>query len=277
MIASFKEILARAFAGGYGIGAFNCLSLENVMGVVEAAERLHSPVILQLAEVQFPYSPLELMIPQMIAAAERSAVPVAVHLDHGQSLLTCQRAIELGVGSVMIDGAALPFDENVALTRQVAELAHSHGVDVEAELGRVGLAGADTADVYTDVNEAERFIQATGVDALAIAIGNLHGQYVATPHLCIPRVEEIKNRCQLPLVLHGGSGTSEDDFRACVAHGIAKVNVATALQVAATRRIQHYLTTAEKPNYIDIKWRIIEASAESAAYHMELFGSVGKA
>ena len=177
------------------------------MGALEAAEELRSPIILQLAEVQFPEAPMEMMAPLYLEAARRSSVPVCVHLDHGQSLETCVRAIRLGFTSVMFDGAALPFDENVAASREVTRIAKAAGVDVEAELGKVGNSGVDTADVFTDVDEAVRFVGSTGIDALAVAIGNLHGHYVHTPQLNIQRLIEIHEACdRLPLVLHGGSG-----------------------------------------------------------------------
>lgn len=285
MLVPYKTILDKAFEGNYAVGAFNCLSLENVIGVINAAEKLNSPVILQLAEVQFPYSPMELMAPMFLAAAHRSKVPVAVHLDHGQSFETCARAIRLGFNSVMFDGACLPFDENVRITSDVVRMSKAADVDVEAELGKVGDTGdggegtgdASTADVFTDVEESALFIVKTGIDALAIAIGNLHGNYVATPKLNIQRLKEIRERNNMPLVLHGGSGTSETDFKACAHSGIAKINVATAMQMAVTKKIKEYLAVCEKPNYIDMKWRMIEASEETAAYHLQLFESVGKA
>ncbi len=278
MLVSYKSILDKAFEGGYGVGAFNCLSLEHVMGVVRAAERLDSPVILELAEVQFPYSPMELMAPMFLKAAHEAKVPVAVHLDHGLSPETCLRAIKLGFGSVMFDGAALPFEENVRISSEIVRVARAFGVDVEAELGRVGEVGKDEAgDIFTDVEEAAEFVERTGVDALAIAIGNLHGNYISTPQLNIERLRQIRGRTDTPLVLHGGSGTGEEDFKACVHNGIAKVNVATALQLAVTQKIKEYLDTCVKPNYIDMKWKMIEATEESAAYHMYLFESAGKA
>ena len=285
MRVSYKSILEKAFEGNYAVGAFNCLSLENVIGVINAAEKLNSPVILQLAEVQFPYSPMELMAPMFLKAAHESKVPVAVHLDHGQSFETCAKAIKLGFNSVMFDGACLPYEENVRITADVVRMAKAQGVDVEAELGKVGDTGdggegtgdASTADVFTDVEESASFIAETGIDALAIAIGNLHGNYIATPKLNIDRLKEIRERNNLPLVLHGGSGTSEADFKACAHNGIAKVNVATAVQMAITKKIQEYLATAAKPNYIDMKWKMVEASEEAAAYHIELFESVNKA
>ena len=286
MLTSFKEILNTAKRGGYAVGAFNCLSLEHVMGVIEAAEELRSPVILQLAEVQFPYSPPEKMALIFLEAAKKATVPVAVHLDHGQSFDTCARAIKWGFNSVMFDGASLPFDENVRVTAQVVQMAKAVGVDVEAELGKVGdtgqgggegTGGADTADVFTDVEESARFLELTGVDALAIAIGNLHGKYVATPRLNIKRLQEIAERDNIPLVLHGGTGTSVEDFKACIHNGIAKINVATALQIAVTNKVNEYLKTDPKANYIDMKWKMIEATREAVKDHILLFESNGKA
>ena len=284
MLVSFKSILQNARNGQYAVGAFNCLSLEHVVGAIQAAEELRSPIILQLAEVQFPCAPMELMAPVYLEAAKRATVPVAVHLDHGQSLETCVKAIKAGFNSVMFDGAELPFDENVRQTAEIVRIAHSAGVDVEAELGRVGDTGfggegtgVATPDVFTDVDESAEFIRLTGVEALAIAIGNLHGRYVATPKLNIERLKEIASRNVLPLVLHGGSGTSEEDFKACIHNGICKINVATALQMAVTDSVRKYLTENESAGYIDIKSVIVEATNESVKQHILLFESDGKA
>ena len=211
MLVSLKEMLKDAYTNKYAIGAFNCLSLENVVGAISAAEELHSPIIIQLAEVQFPCAPIALMAPLYLNAAKAASVPVAVHLDHGQSIETCIQAMRLGFGSVMYDGASLPFAENVRITREVVRIANAFGVDVEAELGKVGNADSSenkkNPDVYTGVQESLLFIQRTGIDALAIAIGNKHGHYIATPHLNIERLTEIHEACEMPLVLHGGSGT----------------------------------------------------------------------
>ena len=250
MLIPFKDILQDAYRGHYGVGAFNCLSLEHALGAVEAAEELRSPLILQIAEVQFPYSPLELMGPMFLELARKATIPVAVHLDHGQSVETCVKAMKLGFNSVMFDGANLPFDTNVSETAAVVRMAKAVGVDVEAELGKVGDTSFGTGatkdevpDVFTDVEESARFIEMTGVDALAVAIGNLHGRYIATPKLNITRLKEISARNDLPLVLHGGSGTSEEDFKACVHNGISKVNVATALQMDVTAKVDEYLAS----------------------------------
>ncbi|BBL06536.1 class II fructose-bisphosphate aldolase [Alistipes dispar] len=284
MLIPFREITRDALRRRYAVGAFNCLSVENVMGAVAAAEELHSPIILQLAEVQFPEAPMELMAPVFLRAARDAKVPVAVHLDHGRSIETCIRAVREGFTSVMFDGAELPFEENAEQTRLVVRLAHAAGVDVEAELGRVGDTGfggegtaAAAADVFTDVEESARFIARTGTDALAIAIGNLHGRYTATPRLNIARLREIHARNAVPLVLHGGSGTSEEDFKACIRNGICKINVATAIQIAAAEAVAEYLARGGSPGYIGIKRRIIEASQRAVAEHIQLFESDGKA
>ncbi|MBP3289716.1 MAG: class II fructose-bisphosphate aldolase [Alistipes sp.] len=275
MIVSFKEMLQAADSGRYAVGAFNCLSLENVEGAIAAAEELRSPIIIQLAEVQFPCAPMNLMAPLYLEAARKASVPVVVHLDHGQSFETCAEAIRLGFGSVMFDGASLPFEENVRITREVTRMAKAMGVDVEAELGKVGDVGVDDdkVDVFTDVEESARFIELTGVDALAVAIGNQHGRYVATPKLNIDRLVEIHERNCLPLVLHGGSGTSEEDFKSCIHNGICKINVATAIQVGITERVQQYLREAAKPDYITMKGVIREASKEVVKDHILLFES----
>lgn len=284
MLIPFREITRDALRRRYAVGAFNCLSVENVMGAVAAAEELYSPIILQLAEVQFPEAPMELMAPVFLRAARDAKVPVAVHLDHGRSIETCIRAVREGFTSVMFDGAELPFEENAEQTRLVVRLAHAAGVDVEAELGRVGDTGfggegtaAAAADVFTDVEESARFIARTGTDALAIAIGNLHGRYTATPRLNIARLREIHARNAVPLVLHGGSGTSEEDFKACIRNGICKINVATAIQIAAAEAVAEYLARGGSPGYIGIKRRIIEASQRAVAEHIRLFESDGKA
>lgn len=284
MLVSFKSILQNARNGRYAVGAFNCLSLEHVMGAIQAAEELRSPIILQLAEVQFPCAPMELMAPVYLEAAHKASVPVAVHLDHGQSLETCVKAIQSGFNSVMFDGAELSFEDNVRQTAEIVRIAHAAGVDVEAELGRVGDTGFGgegtgeaTPDVFTDVEESAEFICRTGVEALAIAIGNLHGRYVATPKLNIVRLKEIASRNELPLVLHGGSGTSEEDFKACIHNGICKINVATALQMAVTDAVRKYLSENESAGYIDTKGVIVEATKESVKQHILLFESNGKA
>jgi fructose-bisphosphate aldolase class II len=286
MQTSFKELLQDAYQRQYAVGAFNCLSLENVLGAIQAAEELRSPIILQLAEVQFPYSPLAMMAPIFLEAARKASIPVAVHLDHGQTFETCAQAIRLGFGSVMIDGSAYSLEQNIRLTQAVTTMAKAFGADVEAELGRVGDTGegggegtgpANTADVFTDVEESAYFVEQTGIDALAIAIGNLHGKYIATPKLNIQRLIEIKQRNHLPLVLHGGTGTSDEDFKSSLHNGICKINVATALQLSITEKIREYLATSANPNYIEMKYKMVEATKETVTKHLLLFESNDKA
>lgn len=285
MLVSFKEIIQDAHKREYAVGAFNCLSLENVIGAVQAAEELRSPIILQLAEMQFPDSPMELMAPVFLKAAHDASVPVCVHLDHGQSVETCVRAIRAGFNSVMFDGANLPFEENLEKSSLVTSLAHACGVDMEAELGKVGDTGygipeagaSGSRDVFTDVGEAVDFVARTGADALAVAIGNLHGRYISTPHLNIQRLREIDSAVNIPLVLHGGSGTSEEDFKACIHNGISKINVATAIQVTVTDALSEYFSSCGEHNYAQVKKIIVRASRECIASHMRLFESDGKA
>lgn len=277
MLVTLNEILRDANQRNYAVGAFNCLSVENVMGAIRAAETLQSPIILQLAEVQFPEAPLAMMAPLYLQAAKQARVPVCVHLDHGQSVETCVRAIRLGFTSVMFDGAALPFDENVRQSALVARIARAAGVSTEAELGRVGDAGDAGADVFTDVDEAMRFVGEVDIDALAIAIGNQHGHYVYTPKLNIDRLKELHAACQTPLVLHGGSGTTVDDFKVCIRHGICKINVATAIQRGIMKRLNERLVAKPDEGYIPLKQVMIDASAEVVADHIRLFESNYKA
>jgi len=275
MLVTLSEILKDANERHYAVGAFNCLSLENVMGALEAAEELRSPIILQLAEVQFPEAPMELLAPLYLEAARRSSVPVCVHLDHGQSLETCVRAIRQGFTSVMFDGAALPFEDNVSATLEVVRVGKAAGVSVEAELGQVGNAGegCETTDVFTGVDESVCFVEKTRIDALAVAIGNLHGHYVHTPQLNIARLIEIHEANRLPLVLHGGSGTSVEDFKACIHNGICKINVATAIQRGIMRRINERMAAKPDEEYIPLKQVMIDASREVVADHIRLFES----
>lgn len=280
MLVSLREIVADAYQNGYAVGAFNCLSLENVEGAIMAAEELNSPIILQLAEVQSPCAPLEKMIPMFVDAARSSFVPVAVHLDHGLSFNTCAQAIRLGVTSVMIDGSTLPLEENIRVTCEVVQMAKAFGVAVESELGKVGdtdtVEWDNNVNTFTDVDESIRFVQETGIDALAISIGNLHGKYTATPNLNIQRLKEIKDRNPIPLVLHGGSGTSEADFKDCVHNGISKVNVATAIQLRIMDELRECMKNETDLGYIGLKEKIKCASKNAVADHIKLFESNNK-
>ena len=215
----------------YAIGAFNVSDMEMAMGAIKAAEELHAPLILQIAEGRLRYSPLDLLGPVMIAAAKKCSMPTAVHLDHGSTMETIKLALDLGFTSVMFDGSKYPLDENIARTQEVVKLAKGYGADVEGEIGRVGGAEGDYKSVdvlVTSVEEAKRFAEESGIDAMAVAIGTAHGNYKETPKLRIDRLKEIHAAVKTPLVLHGGTGLTEEDFRTCLANGIQKINIATA-------------------------------------------------
>lgn len=279
-LVTMKEILKHADEHKYAVGAFNALSVEAVRGAVRAAEDLNSPLILQLAQVQFDAAPIDLMAPMMIAAAKKSKVPVAVHLDHGEDLETIKRALALGFTSVMFDGASLPLEENIAMTKQAVELAHAHNATCEAELGRVGGSEDGSKDIemmLTDVEEVKQFVTETGVDALAIAIGNAHGPYKDAPNLQYDRLTEIDNVTDVPLVLHGGSGISVDGFRQSISRGIQKINVATSLQQKVMNDLQNLFERShEGLGYFDMYDAIEDAMCESVKEHMTVFMSDGR-
>ncbi|MCL2363697.1 MAG: ketose-bisphosphate aldolase [Defluviitaleaceae bacterium] len=272
-LVSMKSILHHAQTEHYGVGAFNLLNMEAVKGAIAAAEELNSPIILQLAEVQLPHTPMHLMFPMMLQAAREASVPVAVHYDHGITFEAIMQSLKYGVGSVMYDGAALPFDENVQLSAEIVRIAHAMGADVEAELGVVGGTEAggheDINECLTDPAQAHEFVKRTGCDFLAVAIGNAHGPYVKKPDLQMDRLKQINEAVQVPLVLHGGSGISDDDFKTCIKHGITKINVATSLQ-------ERVLATIDASNYVNFTQKMEMAVFEDVAKHMKIFGSIGR-
>lgn len=279
-LVSLKPLLDNAKKGGYAVGSFNMLSLETVRGAIKAAEELNSPIILQLAEVHMPYAPIEYMSLIMLEAAKQAKVPVAVHFDHGTCYESIARAIKLGFSSVMFDGASSPFEENIRLTKEISKMAHAMGVTIEAELGQVG--GAEDGNIMveatlTKVSEAITFASETRVDALAVSIGNLHGEYTQPPKLRFDRLREISNSIGIPIVLHGGSGISPEDFKKSVKYGIQKVNIATAIQLCSTKKVKRILEEInKKPTYFSIMDSIIEGSYESIKEHILVFGSDGK-
>jgi len=278
-----KEILQKADASGYGVGAYNLLSMEAVKGAVCACETLQSPLILQIAEAQLETAPLNLMIPMMVQAAKDAYIPIAVHLDHGTTFKCIKTALALGCTSVMYDGAALPFDENIAKTKQAVKLAHDMGATCEAELGVVG--GSESGNLHTakelmtNVDQVYEFVERTGCDALAIAIGNAHGPYVGEPNLNFERLAEINKAVGVPLVLHGGSGISDEDFRKCVQLGICKINVGTSLQQNVARKVKSLCCAAgaNDVSFLDISVLSEAGVFEEILAFTEIFGSGGKA
>ena len=282
-LVSLKQLVDDAFQNGYAVGAFNVVNMEIVQGALQAAEENRSPLILAVAEGHLGLLDLDQYAPILLRAAEQASVPVAVHLDHGQAFSNFVKALRCGFTSVMFDGSILPYEENVAKTKEIVRMAHAVGASVEAELGHVtggeGDASPGVADptLFTDPEEAQRFVQETGIDALAVAVGSVHGFYKGTPELDIPRLARIRELAGVPLVLHGGSGLSDDDFRQAIANGIAKINVYTDISQAAMAKIR---TVQEMPNNTDFGQfmaQVVGTIKEAVAEKMRIFGSVGKA
>lgn len=249
-----KEILLQAQQGKYAVGAFNVENMEMAQAVIEAAVELSAPVILQTTPSTLRYAPVEMYSAIVTQLAKEAAVPVALHLDHGSSFNLAKRALEAGYSSVMIDGSKEIFDQNIQLTRQVVETAQKYHVPVEAELGKVGGKEDDLeaeGDAYTDPEQARIFVEQTGVDSLAVAIGTAHGVYHGEPKLDVGRLREIQAVVDIPLVLHGASGLSDESVKECIQAGICKVNFATELRIAYSDGIKE--TLADIPETYDPK------------------------
>lgn len=269
-----KALLEQASRENRGVGAFSVGNMEMVKGAVKAAEELETPIILQIAEVRLKHSPLALMGPMMVQAAKEAKVNVAVHLDHGLTIETVKRALELGFTSVMFDSSTYPFEENIERTRQVVNLAKRYGATVEAELGLVGGSEDGSCDHgirCTDPDDAKIFCERTGIDALAVAIGNAHGDYPAAPKLAFDVLERIHENTNVPLVLHGGSGITDEDFQKAISLGIVKVNIATASFHRLTKRAEEYLRTETAHNYFDLNEAMVQGTYENVKHHIEVF------
>jgi fructose-bisphosphate aldolase class II len=281
MLANLNDVLYDAQKNHYGVGLFNTTDTDMLEAVISAAEELRSPVIIGTAEVLLPYGELQLIAPAMVNMAKRASVPVVVHYDHGLTFERCLEALQLGFTSVMFDGSANELSENLRATREIVRIAHTFGATVEGEIGHVGDAENDdnaTDDMYTTPKEAKDFVEATGVDALAIAIGTAHGAYKTKPRLDIGRLQEIRNTIDTPLVLHGGSGLSDDDFRNTIKNGIAKVNIFTDLCVAGERAVANNIGDKSGFNeYLSLRAIKVEAMKKAVMNKMMLFGSNGRA
>lgn len=227
MLISLKEILEPAVREGYAVPAFNVYNMETVMGVAQAAEELHSPVIFQVYSRLFEQGKGEYLAPVILKAAQELPVPAVFHLDHGSGRNAVMRALRNGASGVMIDASLKDLLGNIEETRRIVELAWAVGVPVEGELGHIGTTNDDTLSPYTEVDEAVRYVEETGVDALAVMIGTAHGRYKQAPKLNLARAGEISRAVKIPLVLHGGSGVPDDQIRGAVQQGIAKVNFGT--------------------------------------------------
>ena len=275
MLVTLSDILAEAEKGKYGVGLFNMLNLEMARGIIEAAEEERSPLILGVAEVHLPLIPFEYAALIMNDIAKKATVPVCLHFDHGVDYNKIKAAVDAGFSSVMYDGSSLPYEENIKNTLAVSKMAHAKGVSVEAELGHVGGAegGEDDGveEMYTKVEQVNDFIDRAEIDALAVAIGTAHGPYKKKPVLDIGRLAEIYKVSAKPLVLHGGSGLSPEQFRATIDNGIRKVNICTEMCVAA--REAYIASKNHEIMFNDAK----EAVKAVVKARMQLFGSSNKA
>lgn len=283
LFVSTKELLLKAQAEGFAIGAFNCNNMEIVQAIVMAAEAEKAPVIIQASQGAIKYAGLHYIAGMTKIAANESNVPIALNLDHGTSFEQCVRCITAGFTSVMIDGSKLPLPENIALTNRVLSVANAVGVAVEAELGKIGgteddIVVSEKNAMFTDPQEAKHFVTEIGVHSLAIAIGTAHGRYKGVPKLNFELLKEIRERIKVPIVLHGSSGVPDDVIREAISLGVCKVNIDTNIREA-------FVETAKKSienNPAEIDPRKIlgparEATVEVIREKIRLFGSSGKA
>ena len=258
MLVSMKEMLQKAREGKYAVGLFNAVNVEMARAIIETAEELNAPVIVGTAEVLLPAMNLERVAEYLVPMAKKAKVPVCVHYDHGLTFEKCMEALQLGFSSVMYDGSVLPFEENARNTAAVTEYAHKKGITVEAELGHVGNAsvgsisetGTDTdpGESLTVPEEVAKFVEITDVDALAVAIGTSHGVYQKTPELRIDRLDEITAICDRPLVLHGGSGTPDEQMQNAIHHGITKINIYSDVLYALNQGLKNTLNNITNPS-----------------------------
>lgn len=273
-LVKMKDLLKRAEEKNIGCGAFSVGNMEMVKGAIRTAEELNTPIILQIAEVRLKNSPLHLMGPMMVQAAKEAKVDVAVHLDHGLTFETVDKALELGFTSVMLDASTLPFEENIAKVKTVVEKARKYGATVEAELGLVGGSEDGSCDHgirCTDPDDAVVYARETGIDALAVAIGNAHGNYPVAPTLAFDVLEKIHEKVDIPLVLHGGSGITDKDFQRAISLGIRKVNIATASFNSLTAHVEKYMASTDKHNFFDLNEAMVQGTYENVKRHILVF------
>ena len=278
MLVTLNEIMNIAKERNCGIGAFNTPNLENLIAVLDAAEELNVPVIISHAQLHEDVAPLTKIGPVMMALAKTAKVPVCVHLDHCEDLEYMKVALDLGFTGVMYDGSALSYEENVANTIAAVKLAKSYGADVEAEIGTLAARedGSATAagPVYTDPELAVEFCTATGIDALAPSFGTAHGIYKAKPVLDLERVKVISEKTGLPLVMHGGSGVSDEDYRKAIQNGIRKINYYSYMSKAAVNAVQEMLSEGPVTYYHDLALRGQKAMEENVKHAMMVFANL---
>lgn len=276
MLVNLDCVLKKAQKEGYAVGLFNTTDTDMLEAAISAAEELNSPIIIGTAEVLLPYGELKLIAPALVAAAKRAKVPVVVHYDHGLTFDRCIEALKLGFSSIMFDGSLKGEKENLVETAEIVKIAHAFGATVEGEIGHVGEAsGVSEKDRYTTANEALDFADKTGVDALAVAIGTAHGAYKTKPQLNIERLKEISAAVNVPLVLHGGSGLSDEDFKNTIAAGVSKINVFTDLCIAGENAMRE--SVEQKLGYLATRAEKVAAIKQAVIKKIKVFGSQNKA
>lgn len=276
MLVNLNDVLKDAQKGGYAVGLFNTIDTDMLQAAIEAAEELHSPLIIGTAEILLKYGELSLITPSMIAAAKNASVPVVVHYDHGLTYERCIEALKLGCSSIMFDASVLDYRENIKQTRELVKIAHMFGATVEGEVGHVGnAANATDDDVYTSPEIAKEYIESTGVDACAVAFGTAHGAYLKQPMLDFERLKSIRAVTDVPLVMHGGSGLTDENFKTAVRCGVAKINIFTDLCLAGSAAMQR--ASDEGIGYLEARNMKVQSIKDEVKKKMMLFGSENKA
>lgn len=283
MFVSTKEILQEADSHRYAVGAFNINNMEIIQAISDAAQELHSPVILQASQGAIKYAGIDYIASLGKLVADKYSIPIALHLDHGTDFNEIIKCIRKGFTSVMIDASKYSLDENIRRTKEIVRIAHSVGVSVEAELGKIGgteeqIVVSDAEATYTDPEEAKIFVEETGIDSLAIAVGTAHGIYKGVPKIDFDRIKEIDQRVQVPLVLHGSSGVDYESLKKAVEMGICKINIDTDIRATFAKAVQEFVK--DNPKEIDPR-KILgparDAMKEIVKEKIQVFGSNGKA
>ncbi len=283
MLLTGKELLLDAQKKNYAVGAFNVNNMEIIQAIINGAEERNSPVILQASQGGIKYAGIEYIAALGKLAGRNARVPVALHLDHGTDFDQVMLCIRHGFTSVMIDGSRFPLEENIAFTKRVVDIAHSVGVSVEAELGKIGgtedhITVSEKDATFTDPNEAKIFVEETGVDSLAIAVGTAHGVYKGEPKLDYDRIKAIRDLVDIPLVLHGSSGVPEESLKKAISLGVCKINIDTDIRAAFARAVKEFV--GDNPDEIDprkILGPASKAMKEIIMEKMEIFGSINRA
>ena len=284
-LVNLKTVLTHSSNNKYAVRAFNIASFEFLQAIRNTAVKHRSPVIFNIAQVHFPFVDLDDFIPSVLNIAERADVPMVLNLDHGLDLDGVMKAVRHGFTSIMFDGSRYSYEENIKRTKEVADLCHSLNISVEGELGAVGgdeggnLEGSADEQFFTNPEQAADFVEKTGIDALAVAIGNSHGKYKGEPKLDFDRLKKIKDQVNIPLVLHGGSGISDTDFRKAISLGIAKINFYTGMSQTALKSLKFSMNNSKEMynQFPDIIEKLKTDVSDTIAEQMKIFGSIDKA